>query len=47
MDPALLCEVCERPVDDSSSHIVLARSGEEPRLVHAACLDVLRKVVGA
>jgi hypothetical protein len=42
-----LCEVCELPVDADASHIVLARSGEPPRLVHGACLELLRTAVRA
>lgn len=50
MEPApatAKCQVCEQPVDAASSHVVLARSGEPPRLVHGACLEMLRVAVGA
>lgn len=50
MEPAKApeaCEVCEQPIDVTDSHIVLARSGEAPRLVHGACLELLRSVVRA
>jgi hypothetical protein len=46
--PALLeCQVCEQPVDDTSSHILLARAGEPPRLVHGACMELLRSAIRA
>jgi hypothetical protein len=46
--PALeACEVCEQPVEETSSHIVLARAGEPPRLVHGACMELLRSAIRA
>jgi hypothetical protein len=41
------CQVCDLAVDAATSHILLARSGEPPRLVHAACMELLRSAVRA
>jgi len=41
------CQVCERPVDTTTSHVVLASPDEPPRLVHGSCLEMLRVAVRA
>jgi hypothetical protein len=37
------CLVCELPVSDQESHIVLTRVGSEPTPVHERCLKLIRR----
>jgi hypothetical protein len=40
-----VCAVCELPVVDDDSHILIGRSGEEPERLHEACMGLIRRAV--
>jgi len=40
-----LCIVCELPVVEDDSYVLIGRSGQEPKPVHEACMGTIKLTV--
>jgi hypothetical protein len=40
-----LCIVCELPVSEDDSHVLIVRSGENPERIHERCMSAIRRAV--